>query len=299
MKKLLSILLGLPLILNFGCTTQSTSEDVKPQEISLEGTWRLVKTIEIGHEDITNRMDSKQKMYMKHINKTHWTWAEYDYENDQFLGAGGGTYTLEGNVYTEDIKFYHPPGSNELGQAIPFTIEMTDSLWRITGYVKMMEFDPESGENIVADSAIIDEYWERVDVQPSDDTDGKLYGTWNLISYKNPADTIWKEYPDFVGYMKLLSLTHWVVVRYNKEGDEIMGMAGGTYSVREDQYWEKLSFVYPRNLNRVGTTSTFTYEMKNDDHWRIVGSINGRNDDIVEIDETWRRYSEPIMAMNE
>jgi len=293
------LLMCLLLILNLACTSQKAIEEDTPEEISLEGTWRLVKTIEIGHEDITNRKDSKQKMYMKHINKTHWTWAEYDYATDQLLGAGGGTYTLEGNVYTEDIKFYFPPGSNELGQAIPFIIEMTDSLWRITGFVKMMEFDPETGENIVADSAIIDEYWERVDIEPADDTGGKLLGTWNLISYKHPSDSIWMEYPDFVGYTKLLSPTHWVYIKYSKEGDEVMGIGGGTYSVQEDEYLERIDFLYPRNSNLIGTTSTFKWEIQNGDQWRIVGSTNGRNDDIQEFDESWRRYGNQKMAMSE
>jgi len=295
MKVILIILTSSLIILNFGCRPD---KPVEVGEISLEGTWRLVKTIEIGHEDITNRMDSEQRMYIKHLNKTHWTWAEYDYANDQLLGAGGGTYTLEGNTYTENIKFYHPPGSNELGQAIPFTVEFTDSLWRHTGYVKMMEFDPETGNNIVADSAIIDEYWERVKIQPTDDTGGKLYGTWNLISYKHPSDTIWKEYPEFVGYMKLLSPTHWVSIKYNKEGDEVMAIGGGTYSVTNDQYLEKINFVYG-DQSRVGSTSNFEWDMKNDNQWHIVGSLNGKNDDTIQLEESWMRFGNQTVAASQ
>lgn len=298
MKKTILVFMSLLLILNLGCTFEKGSEG-DTRDISLEGTWRLVKTIEIGHEDTTDRRDSGNKMYMKHLNKTHWTWAEYDYANNRLLGAGGGTYTLEGNIYTEDIQFYYPPGSAELGQAIPFTVEMDGSLWRHAGYVKMMEFDAETGENIVVDSAIIDEYWERVDAKPSDDTKGKLFGTWNLISYKNAEDTLRTEYPAFVGYIKLLTPTHWLYVKYNKEGDEIMGIGGGTYSVSGDRYLEKISFFYPPNTNWIGTTATFTWKMQGEDHWRIVGKVNGRNEDIYAVDEAWQRYGDQAIAKSQ
>lgn len=291
-------MIAILLLLTLGCSPKEDPQEATEEEISLEGTWRLVKTIEIGHEDITNRMDSDQKMYMKHINKTHWTWAEYDYANDKLLGAGGGTYTLDGNTYTEDIKFYFPPGSAELGQAIPFTIEMSDSLWRITGYVKMMEFDPETGESFVKDSAIIDEYWERVDVEPADDTAGKLYGTWDLMSYKDPADSIQLEYPEFVGYTKILTPTHWVFIKYNKDGDEVMAIGGGTYSVQGDKYLEKVDFVHGARSSP-GSTSTFQWDMQNDDQWRIMGTINGRNDTTIEIEETWQRYGDQKVAMSQ
>ena len=297
MKKTTLILTSLSLILYLGCTSEKASEE-DLQEISLEGTWRLVKTIEIGHEDTTDRRDSGHKMYMKHLNKTHWTWAEYDYANNQLLGAGGGTYTLDGNIYTEDIKFYFPPGSSELGQAIPFTVKMEDGLWRHAGYVKMMEFDSETGENNVADSSLIDEYWERVDVQPSDETGGKLYGTWNLISTKNTEDTLRTEYPAFVGYMKLLTPTHWVYVKYNKEGDEIMGMGGGTYAINGDQYQEKINFYYPANPDWMGITKNFTWEMKGDNHWRIIGSVIGKDDVAYQLDEAWQRYGDQAVAMS-
>ena len=298
MKKTITMLMGLLLVLNLGCTSEKASEEGM-EEISLEGTWRLVFTIEIGHEDTTNRRDSGHKLYMKHLNKTHWTWAEYDYVNNQLLGAGGGTYTLKGNIYTEDIKFYYPPGSSELGQAIPFTVAMEDGRWRHAGYVKMMEFDPETGENNVVDSALIDEYWERVGAKPSDDTGGKLYGTWNLTSYKNAEDTLRMEYPAFVGYMKILTPTHWVYVKYNKEGDEIMGIGGGTYTINDDQYQEQINFFYPPNPNWIGITANFTWEMKGDNHWRIVGSVIGKNDDAYQLDEAWQRYRNETMAISQ
>ena len=297
MKHMLLLIFNPVFILMVACASQETIVEKQQEEISLEGTWRLVKTIEIGHEDITNRMDSDQKMYMKHINETHWTWSEYDYASNQLLGAGGGTYTLEGNTYTEDIKFYFPPGSNELGQAIPFTIELTDSLWRITGYVKMMEFDPETGENVASDSAIIDEYWERVDIEPTDETGGALYGTWNLVSYKQPTDVVWEQYPDFVGYTKLLTPTHWVFMKYNKEADELMAIGGGTYSVQGDQYMEKVDFVHGARSSP-GSTTTFQWQMLDSGNWQINGTINGSDGSTFEIDEIWERHGAGI-ALNQ
>ncbi|MCZ6693134.1 MAG: hypothetical protein O6939_04435, partial [Bacteroidetes bacterium] len=149
MKNLLVTVLSVSLlILLYNCTSETKPEaKEESMENMLEGSWRLIKTVEIGHEDSTGRQDSRTKMYQKHVTPTHFTWIEYDIENDQLNGTGGGTYTLQGNKYTEVIKFYYPPGSAEFGQAIPFQAELKDGKWYHTGYVNLMEFDPESGEH--------------------------------------------------------------------------------------------------------------------------------------------------------
>jgi len=114
------------LIMQLGCSPQEKAKVVKLDKDALTGTWRLIKTIEIGHEDSTNRRDGAEKYYIKHVNDTHFIWVEYDRINNILLGTGGGTYTLKDNIYTENIQFYYPPGANEMGQAIPFTAEISE-----------------------------------------------------------------------------------------------------------------------------------------------------------------------------
>jgi len=281
MEKLLYLLMAVVLFFQTGCNTKKAEESSEEEETSLIGTWELVKTLEIGHEDSTSRRNTEEKYYLKHITPTHFTWIEYDRQDDELLGAGGGTYTLVGNTYTEDIQFYYPPGSNELGQAIPFKVEFEDGLWHHTGYAKIMEFDPETGNVIVVDSAIIDELWNRTDVEPNDNQ--QLVGTWELASYKEPSDSIWSEYPEFVGYTRLITPTHFIWIKYSNEGDELMALGGGLYDLQEGRYIENLKYWHPSDPDYIGVQAKFNYDLEND-RWKILGAVEAK-DEVDELEE--------------
>jgi hypothetical protein len=284
------IIAGLVLLtIQFGCAPQEKSAVVKLQKEDLLGSWRLIKTIEIGHEDSTNRRDGEEKFYIKHINNSHFVWVEYDRINERLLGTGGGTYTLENNTYTENIQFYFPPGANELGQAIPFQAELNEEgVWHHTGYAKLMEFDPETAENVMVDSAIIDEMWERIDTDPADDSNGKLVGSWTFTNVLEQSDT-YTEYPSFYGILKILTPTHFTWIHYNTEGDEVYMIGGGPYSIVGDHYTELIEFVYPGRQDQIGVNAVYTWSQDNDDHWNISGVIEGR-DSLQNLEENWARF---------
>jgi len=295
MKKALTFIYASSIFLWIGCapTEEPTKEFSKDE---LLGTWRLVKTIEIGHEDSTGRKNSDEKFYIKHITPTNFTWAEYDKNLDQLVGTGGGTYTLEGNTYTEDIKFYYPPGSSERGQAIPFTATKENGLWRHTGYVKLYEFDPETGENMVVDSAIIDEMWEKVVSESEVAND--LLGTWELMSFKTEGDSVFLEHPDFIGYVKHITPTHFSWTYYNKDGDEVVSAGGGTYTFSGDTYTEKIQLMHPQSSSdQVGTVLPFNVKIDGDTWYhsgyikRIsVDSLTGEEVEVSsKLEEIWKR----------
>ena len=271
------------------CSTPDESATAELVKEDLIGSWRLIKTIEIGHEDSTNRRDGEEKYYIKHVNNTHFIWSEYDRKSDQLLGTGGGTYTLEGNIYTEDIQFYFPSGSNELGQAIPFRAEMEDGIWHHTGYAKLFEFDPETAEVVFVDSAIIDELWERIEVAPEDDTNGKLLGTWIMLNYKEPSDSTWNEQPSFVRDLKILTPTHFTWISYNTGADEMYRLGGGTYSVSNDTYRENIQYWYPHDPGVIGISADFEWSIDEDDHWEINAGFKGP----IPVHEIWGRYDTP------
>ena len=262
----------------------------------LEGSWVLVKTVEVGHEDSTGRRNTKSRMYQKHVTPTHFTWIQYDVEDDKLNGTGGGTYTISENKYTEDIKFFYPPGAAELGQAIPFTAELKDGYWYHTGYVKLMEFDPESGENVASDSAIIDEIWERTSNQVA--TDLRLVGSWELVKQKTEGDSVYTEYPDFVGYIKHITPTNFTWVYFNAEGDEVISEGGGTYTLEGDTYTETIEFIHPTGSKQVGTVLPFSCKLE-EGLWYHTGytrrieldpdSGEMISLDSTRIDEVWRR----------
>jgi hypothetical protein len=58
------------LMINMGCAPEKKEAVTELQADDLLGSWRLVKTIAIGHEDSTNRRDGMEKFYIKHILKT-------------------------------------------------------------------------------------------------------------------------------------------------------------------------------------------------------------------------------------
>jgi len=280
---------GLSIVLcQFGCDSPNVQSHGDSRNNPLAGSWRLIKSIEIGDEDSTGRRHSGNIIYLKHLNSTHFTWIHYDKSRDKLLGTGGGTYALEAPLYTENIKFFYPSGSSELGQSIPFNIELKNDQWRHTGYSKIIEFNGETGEPVVADSAIIDELWQRVETKSEDDSNGKLIGTWNLISYKEPFDLIWRKYPDFVGYIKVITSTHFAWTKYNREGDEIIAIGGGTYSINNGHYTETINYHYPPRPEVIEINAEFDWKLENHT-WYHFGEIEDGNQ-IDFVREIWTRY---------
>lgn len=276
------------------CTPQPQEEPVAME--SLEGSWRM-----ISYRDQTDtawKSHPDTRIYEKHISPTHFCWISYETDQDTLLGSGGGTYIYdkESGTYTEDIKFFLPAGSQLLGQSIPFKVHFEDGKWYHTGFSKVFEFDPETGENVVTDSTKIEEIWERIDDHPEQDG---LVGTWQLESYKGEGDSIRSDYPDFVSYVKLLTPTHFLWVHYLGEQDQVLAEGGGTYVYNGDTYTETLNFVYPSGSGQVGTVLPFSCRVEGDT-WYHKGHIiiHGQDEesgeatvDSVLIDEVWKPFS--------
>lgn len=288
------ILIPLILIWALSCNPPAEEQDTaqsSSDSINLEGSWKL--TSYFDSQDSSWKEYPDHIIYEKHITPTHFTWIKFNTKANKLEGAGGGTYTFNGNTYTEDIHFFFPPGSNELGQAIPFTVKMEDGKWHHTGYSKIMEFDPEKGEMVAVDSSKIDEYWVKTDADKAENE--MLTGTWELASYKNDGDSIWIEYPKFVKYEKHITPTHFTWIKYNGEGDEVMALGGGTYDTKENKYIEHVKFYYPSDHDVLGQTIPFNVKME-DGKWEHTGYYDEKDnqqeetDDSVKIEEIWVRY---------
>ncbi len=267
-------LLSTTLVIFFsGCSADKSAENVTLGEDVLEGSWQLVSRINHADGDTTWSELADNMIYQKHITPTHFTWLGFDKEAERTTGTGGGTYTFQGDNYVEDIHFFYPPGSSILGQTIPFSVEMKDGQWYHTGYSKDLEFDAETGEMKVVDSTKIEEIWERVEAHGFEaNNDLSLVGTWELVSYMDANQQAWTEYPEFVGYIKHITPTHFVVLKYNKDGDELMFELSGTYGLESDTYIENINTEYPTEANRLGASHTFTKELK-DGQWHLSGYI--------------------------
>ena len=258
----------MPIFLLFACnpSTETTTESNALE--SLEGSWHRVS---FKDQDDQWQSSPSDRIYEKYISPTHFTWVSYATELDTLYGTGGGTYDydMESSTYTEDIKFFLPAGSNELGQAIPFDVRFEDGKWYHTGYAKVFEFDPDTGENVVVDSIIIEEIWERTDISPSQDG---LVGTWQLESFKDHGDSIRTDYPEFVSIFKLVTPTHFVWIHYISEQDILLTLGTGTYNYDGNTYTETLKSVYPSGSSQVGTVMPFESRIENDT-WYLLGNI--------------------------
>ncbi len=250
----------------------SDQKDSKPiDQSALQGSWKLVKYIDHanGGTDWVSYPDDF--IFQKHLSPTHFTWLLYQKSTDQLLGIGGGAYKFSDKKYTEDIQFFFPSGSSELGQSIPFNVKIDkDGYWHHQGYAKQFEFDVDSGQMMVVDSIKIEEIWEKISPEASSNP---LMGTWNLDSYRAfESDSLRSEYHSFVGYLKLVTPSHFVWIKYNKEGDEVMAAASGTYSYKSDVYTENIQTCYPRGEGIVGTSPEFDVRLE-PDNWKHSGQV--------------------------
>ncbi len=284
-----------PLIFLFTCNpaTETTTETDALE--SLEGSWRM-QSYKVEGEDSWRQL-SGSVIQEKYITANHFAWIQYETEKDTIYGTGGGTYNYNQNThtYTEDIKFFLPAGSNELGQSIPFDVMFKDGKWYHTGYTLVFEFDPETGKNVVIDSSKIEEIWERTDATSSDKS---LVGTWQLESFKDHGDSIRTDYPEFVSIFKLVTPTHFVWIHYITEQDIVLAQGSGTYNFDGETYTETLKSVYPSGSNQVGTIMPFKSKRENDS-WFLLGNIKRMEQDAsgemiakdsAKIDEVWNLF---------
>ena len=135
-----------------------------------------------------------------------------------------------------------------------------------------LEFDPESGELLIVDTTKIEEQWTKIDSNPQT---GNIVNTWNLVGYKtNSTDSTFNEYPDFVGYLKLITPSHFTWIKYytGSGGGEVIGLGSGTWKIMNGNYIEKINVMYPSGSNQVNTEITFDMDME-DPYWYHSGYI--------------------------
>lgn len=97
-----SVLVGFGLT---GCTDQPS------EKITLEGTWELLSETKIENGDTTFTPASSSQRMIKIINATHFAFLRHDLnsgkDSSATFTAGGGTYSLVGDVYKEHLEFFN------------------------------------------------------------------------------------------------------------------------------------------------------------------------------------------------
>ena len=104
MKKVFLILV-FPVIIT-ACSETLKKDPKIADEVSLKGTWKLLSgtLIEKGDTIVTDY--TKDRSFIKIINDSHFAFLNHTLRKDTTdFSAGGGTYSLNGNTYTEQLEY--------------------------------------------------------------------------------------------------------------------------------------------------------------------------------------------------
>jgi hypothetical protein len=88
------------------CTEKSKKEQGTPDVISVKGTWKLLTGTLIEKGDTVVTDYTTDRSFIKIINDSHFSFLSHTLRKDTTdFSAGGGSYTLNGNNYTEHLEY--------------------------------------------------------------------------------------------------------------------------------------------------------------------------------------------------
>ncbi len=98
--------------------------------LDLDGKWLMAGRIT---DNMERRRDiSKPRKTMKILKNGYFQWIAFNTENFQFFGTGGGFYTAENGIYTENIEFFSR-NNKSVGRVLPFKYSIKNNDWHHQG----------------------------------------------------------------------------------------------------------------------------------------------------------------------
>jgi hypothetical protein len=144
------IIIFICLLTIYSCGTESPKEI--PVVLSpIDGTWKLVSSTTIKKTDTTITDFTQGQEMIKVINNTHFAFLRHDTgqgKDTAIFSAGGGTYKLAGDKYTELLQYCNDRGWE--GHEFSFTVSLKADTLLQTGVEKLEK------ENV--DQFIIEKY---------------------------------------------------------------------------------------------------------------------------------------------
>lgn len=99
-------LVSCSIVLLYACSGNPAKEQAA---IPIEGTWQLLTGTVIQQTDTVITDYTKNISFIKIINKTHFAFLQHDLtkgkDSAAVFVAGGGSYSLTGNRYTEHLEY--------------------------------------------------------------------------------------------------------------------------------------------------------------------------------------------------
>lgn len=137
----------------FTCAINTTGTTVH-----LNGTWKLLSGTEISKGVKTVTDYTKDQQMIKIINDTHFAFLKHKLvtskDSSNNFDAGGGSYTLVGNKYTEHLDYYSK--TNIEGNAFTFTVTVKNDTLIQQGVEKLKDG---SAEKIIYETYVRVSKW--------------------------------------------------------------------------------------------------------------------------------------------
>ena len=84
-------------------------------------------------DNVERRRDvSRPRKTMKILKNGYFQWIAFNTETFQFFGTGGGFYTAENEIYTENIQFFSR-NNKSVGRVLPFQYSIKNNDWHHQG----------------------------------------------------------------------------------------------------------------------------------------------------------------------
>jgi len=218
---------------------------------SLDGAWMLT------HKDGKAVTD---KEVVRIYQDGYFAYGAKAAQDNSFISAGGGEYSLEDNQYTERQDF-NTADETKIGTTLNYTIQVSDHIMEISDGTKT-------------------KMWKRIDAAADD-----LTRNW-VITGRQRNETMNRMTPGDRRTIKILSGGRFQWVAFNSATKQFSGTGGGTYTAKDRVYTENITF-FSRDNSRVGTSLEFNYEVK-DGEWHHSGK-SSKGEPIYEI---WSPYQE-------
>lgn len=176
------------------------------------------------------------------------------YKDGRFIGAGGGSYQLNGDkiqltfdFYTDDNSIVRVPQN--------YSIDLNKNEFTLQGSISGTPFT---------------QTWKQLDAKKA-----PLDGDWRFASRIDEEGNVGeRRTPGPRQTVKILGGGRFQWAAFNYETKEFMGTGGGTYEAKNGKYTENIKF-FSRDNSRVGNSLSFEFERKGDDWYHKGKSSKG------------------------
>jgi hypothetical protein len=110
-----------------GARLKETWKKVDDSVSPIKGAWRF--GARVNDEGVAGaRRGESPRQTMKILSGKYFQWAAFNYETKQFMGTGGGAYSLADGKYTETIRFFSRDNSRA-GMSLTFDCRLDGADW--------------------------------------------------------------------------------------------------------------------------------------------------------------------------